>query len=95
MTKTHINMRRKTMTDCNLECYVEVTNAPGPIAAVFLPYDTFGTKSNVVNGATVDSIDTHRAGDKLQSYRRDIGTNLEQPRNQKYPAFAEFPNLSM
>ena len=50
-----------------------MTNAPGPIAAVFLPYDTFGTKSNVVNGATVDSIDT-----ELEINFKATGEILEQ-----------------
>ena len=64
----NINMGCKIMTDFNLDCYIEVTNAPGlsaynraerrmyhlskQLTGVVLPYDTFG--SHIVNGKTVD-----------------------------------------
>ena len=64
----NINMGCKTMIHFNLDCYIEVTNAPGlsaynraerrmyhlskELTGVVLPYDTFG--SHIVNGKIVD-----------------------------------------
>ena len=82
----NINMGCKTMIDFNLDCYIEVTNAPGlsaynraerrmyhlskELTGVVLPYDTFGT--HIVNGATVDT---------------DLEIKTSKPQERSWPRF--------
>ena len=97
----NINMGCKTMLDFNLDCYIEVTNAPGlsaynraerrmyhlskELTGVVLPYDTFG--SHIVNGATVDTDLELKNFKAAGEVLAEIWNNLV---IDNYPVFSEF-----